>query len=60
MTQANQVHNNASSYIVVIFFYFYVNVSRKVTCDMYYITSNHRLESAGLNAFEELLFRCWQ
>ena len=23
-------------------------------------SSNHRLESAGLNALEELLFRCWQ
>ena len=25
-----------------------------------YTSSNHRLESAGLNALEELLFRCWQ
>ena len=23
-------------------------------------SSNHRLGSAGLNALEELLFRCWQ
>ena len=25
-----------------------------------YTSSNHRLGSAGLNALEELLFRCWQ
>ena len=26
----------------------------------YSTSSNHRLGSAGLNALEELLFRCWQ
>ena len=27
---------------------------------IYLTSSNHRLGSAGLNALEELLFRCWR
>ena len=29
-------------------------------CNNYYTSSNHRLGSAGLNALEELLFRCFE
>ena len=40
----------------------YVSVTVELTSILFIIitSSNHRLESAGLNALEELSFRCWQ
>ena len=34
--------------------------SKNFFAEVFQTSSNHRLESAGLNALEELLFRCWQ
>ena len=58
----NVAFNNDFHCIFFIFFrlYFFHNIVSAEIIFLYYTSSNHRLGSAGLNAFEELLFRCWQ
>ena len=50
---------SSTSSDVRISYRFYQFVTTRHTTDFYISSSNHRLESAGLNALEELLFRCW-
>ena len=46
------------THVMLISSLFTLNTLHNTICN--YHSSNHRLESAGLNALEELLFRCWQ